>query len=194
MDCTFSPCYRPPYCRLLFGNIWIAEKVLRGLAAMNSAHSSLTLDARQITIMDQMRILLIRMSVWRTDCVCVLLHNSRIQDFGALWQNATPRLQERPAHFSKKSHFLVYSQGTNKSSLVILFFIGDGGIDHLKDLIGISYYYVDLFLPSWFRRCNVRILVMFVILILYSVHPQASQDLVLIWWPGSRTNAKLWNW
>ena len=120
-------------------------------------------------------------SVWAYDAliVCVLLHNSRIRDFGALWQ------QERPAHFSKKSHFLVYSQGTNKSSLVILFFIGDGGIDHLKDLIGISYYYVDLFLPSWSRRCNVRILVTNIT----CVHPQASQDLVLIRWPGSRTNA-----
>ena len=30
---------------------------MRGLAAMNSSHSSLTLDARQITIMDQMSIL-----------------------------------------------------------------------------------------------------------------------------------------
>ena len=47
----------------------------------------------------------------------------------------------------------MYSQGTNKSSLVIMFFIGDGGIDHLKDLIGISYYYVDLFLPSWSPYC-----------------------------------------
>ena len=32
--------------------------MLRGLAAMNSSNSFLTLDARQITIMDQMRILI----------------------------------------------------------------------------------------------------------------------------------------
>ena len=32
--------------------------MLRGLTAMNSSHLFLTLDARQITIMDQMRILI----------------------------------------------------------------------------------------------------------------------------------------
>ena len=155
------------------------------------------------------------------------------------------------------------SQGTNNSTLVILFFIGAGGIDRVKDLIGISYYSVDLFLPSWSWRRNVRILVitllsascievtwpvstnesllfqaeivsvdtredgqvrdgqvqplrdqrdsgggdrivrilvitllMFVTPILYIVHvyTQASQDLFLIRWAGSRTNAKLWNY
>ena len=92
------------------------------------------------------------------------------------------------------------SQGTNNSTLVILFFIGAGGIDRVKDLIGILYYSVDLFLPSWSWRRIVRILVitllMFVNPILYIVHvyPQASQDLFLIRWAGSRTNAKLWNY
>ena len=130
---------------------------------------------------------LIRMSVWRTDCVCVLLHNSQIRDYRAFWQNATPRLQERPAHFSKKVHILVYSQGTNKSSLVILFFIGDGGIDHLKDLIGFHITnYVDLFFPSWSRRCNVRILVitllMIVTLILYIVHVYIPRPVKILSW------------
>ena len=156
------------------------------------------------------------------------------------------------------------SQGTNNSTLVILFFIGAGGIDLVKDLIGISYYSVDLFLPSWSWRRNVRILVitllsascievtwpvstnesllfqaeivsmdtredgqvrdgqvqplrdqrdsgggdrivrilvitllMFVTPILYIVHvyTQASQDLFLIRWAGSRTNSEIiTNW
>ena len=61
---------------------------MRGLAAMNSSHSSLTLDARQITIMDQMRILFDPYDALIDSCVelqntslqtqtnnCSLLHN-----------------------------------------------------------------------------------------------------------------------